>query len=353
FYSELFSVKCEAVARERENRRIGQKQPWHVKLVEGIIMFVGLVALVWFPLLILSSWAPNTPYYSNTSMVQIGFNTEYLWSGQTTNHVDSEAAVEDLRAMNVSTLLDSDSRQLIQRFWFDATSDTPWQPVNDGATSNITSLRTTITMARDGKLTAFPIITSSWDYRLDNVTINRFNQIIQNGYGRVAVNVVKKWVSVPTNGQITDAENPPAELLNATIYLTLQSRTVSVNNVTTGLRYWTLTDGADSTTGIKIFSFCTRVPIGFSAALASNGLVGLYLGIVLSIGRFLRLWVSAAISRIWLDDMPTVDKLMTMCEDIFIARQYNDLLLEEHLYNELIQLLRDPIRIIDITKKES
>jgi len=61
----------------------------------------------------------------------------------------------------------------------------------------------------------------------------------------------------------------------------------------------------------------------------------------------------SAISRIWLDDMPTVDKLMTMCEDIFIARQYNDLLLEEHLYNELIQLLRDPIRIIDITKKES
>jgi hypothetical protein len=82
------------------------------------------------------------------------------------------------------------------------------------------------------------------------------------------------------------------------------------------------------------------------------GVIGLYVGVVLSVGRFLRMWVSSLIQRIYLDDMPNVDDLLRMSEDIFIARYYKDLLLEEELYRELIELFRSPDRLVDKTKSK-
>lgn len=64
------------------------------------------------------------------------------------------------------------------------------------------------------------------------------------------------------------------------------------------------------------------------------------------------MWVSDLVKRIYIDDMPNVDDLMTMCEDIFIARQYNDLLLEENLYRELVSYFRTPERLVEITRKK-
>jgi len=43
---------------------------------------------------------------------------------------------------------------------------------------------------------------------------------------------------------------------------------------------------------------------------------------------------------------------MQMCDDIFTARKYGDLVLEECLYRELIEIYRDPEQLIQITAKE-
>lgn len=59
---------------------------------------------------------------------------------------------------------------------------------------------------------------------------------------------------------------------------------------------------------------------------------------VLSIGRFLRMYVTGITVRIWLENLPYTDDLIRMCHDIFLARQYGDLKLEEELYQELIEI---------------
>ena len=41
--------------------------------------------------------------------------------------------------------------------------------------------------------------------------------------------------------------------------------------------------------------------------------------------------------------------IISLCEDLFIARQFDNLLLEEELYWELIELYRDPILILEVT----
>lgn len=48
--------------------------------------------------------------------------------------------------------------------------------------------------------------------------------------------------------------------------------------------------------------------------------------------------------------LPEPQDLVTMCEDIFMAREDGDLMLERDLWNEIIQLYRSPESIIAVTK---
>ena len=75
-------------------------------------------------------------------------------------------------------------------------------------------------------------------------------------------------------------------------------------------------------------------------------------GVVLSIGRFLRMIVTDLTMRIMVENLPNCDELIQMCKDLFIARQYGDLLVEEELYWELIQIFRSPESLIQKTKQK-
>lgn len=49
------------------------------------------------------------------------------------------------------------------------------------------------------------------------------------------------------------------------------------------------------------------------------------------------------------EDLPNVEFIISLCEDLFIARQFGNLLLEEELYWELIELYRDPQLVLEVT----
>jgi hypothetical protein len=97
---------------------------------------------------------------------------------------------------------------------------------------------------------------------------------------------------------------------------------------------------------ITVVTFSSEVPLSFVQSFATIGLIGLYVGVVLAVGRFLRLSITDLALRIVLEDMPECDELLSYCEDIFLARQDGDLKLEEDLFRELIELYRSPERLI-------
>jgi piezo-type mechanosensitive ion channel component 1/2 len=74
--------------------------------------------------------------------------------------------------------------------------------------------------------------------------------------------------------------------------------------------------------------------------------------IVLAVGRFLRMSVSDMQYNIIFEDLPEPMDLITVCEDIFMAREDHDMRLERDLYNELIQLYRSPETLIAVTKRK-
>jgi len=171
-------------------------------------------------------------------------------------------------------------------------------------------------------------------------------------------NISPRFLHLPLTGSVSFYSGAS---FNASIVLyqkfgnTINSSSSSESDFS--IRWWSLRQTPQSNTpwlsntGIQLVTISAEAPHGLAATFAAGGLLGLYVGLVLSVGRFLRMWVNSLVSRIYLDDMPNVEKLMKMCEDIFIARQCGDLLLEEYLYRELIDLFRAPARLVEITKK--
>eukprot|EP01017_Pseudomicrothorax_dubius_P009121 TRINITY_DN13051_c0_g1_i1.p1 TRINITY_DN13051_c0_g1~~TRINITY_DN13051_c0_g1_i1.p1 ORF type:complete len:203 (+),score=41.95 TRINITY_DN13051_c0_g1_i1:210-818(+) len=87
--------------------------------------------------------------------------------------------------------------------------------------------------------------------------------------------------------------------------------------------------------------------------LSKNGMelsvVGLYVTIVLAIGRFVRLIFDKISQRVIYEEMPRTTDLMEFCDGIYIARLEGDLKREQYLYDMLIKLYRSPELLLKLT----
>ncbi|XP_051948231.1 piezo-type mechanosensitive ion channel component 1-like isoform X1 [Xyrauchen texanus] len=100
-----------------------------------------------------------------------------------------------------------------------------------------------------------------------------------------------------------------------------------------------------------IFSDKVSPPsLGF---LAGYGIMGLYLSVVLVIGKFVRGFFSEISHSIMFEELPCVDRILKLCMDIFLVRETGELELEEELYSKLIFLYRSPETMIKWTREKN
>lgn len=96
-----------------------------------------------------------------------------------------------------------------------------------------------------------------------------------------------------------------------------------------------------------------RVQSGLlGATLSSFGITGLYITFVYGIARLLRLSTSDLRLKIPTEDLPSTQRLVTLCKDIYIARAQGELVLEEELYAALISVYRSPAVLYELTRKQ-
>ncbi|KAM6956642.1 piezo-type mechanosensitive ion channel component 1 [Aplochiton taeniatus] len=84
--------------------------------------------------------------------------------------------------------------------------------------------------------------------------------------------------------------------------------------------------------------------------LAGYGIMGLYVSVVLVIGKFVRGFFSEISHSIMFEELPCVDRILKLCTDIFLVRETGELELEETLYSKLIFLYRSPETMIKWTR---
>lgn len=81
-------------------------------------------------------------------------------------------------------------------------------------------------------------------------------------------------------------------------------------------------------------------------------IMGLYVSIVLVIGKFVRGFFSEISHSIMFEELPCVDRILKLCQDIFLVRETGELELEEELYAKLIFLYRSPETMIKWTREK-
>merc|ERR1711916_52107 len=140
---------------------------------------------------------------------------------------------------------------------------------------------------------------------------------------------------------------------------------ITVNNRTFPLREWwqmeqdvgpnsIFVDPNDDTDyRVLIVEKSDLIAAGVFGSFVQGGVIGLYLTIVLAVGKFLRVYVESSSARIIYEELkPNVDGLLSLVVDLQLSRQSSppDLVIEEELYNELVQLYRSPEALIEATK---
>ncbi|KAJ4842906.1 hypothetical protein Tsubulata_023830 [Turnera subulata] len=79
---------------------------------------------------------------------------------------------------------------------------------------------------------------------------------------------------------------------------------------------------------------------------------GLYITFVLAVGRFIRLQCSDLRMRIPYENLPSCDRLIAICEDIYAARAEGELEVEEVLYWTLVKIYRSPHMLLEYTNPD-
>lgn len=80
-----------------------------------------------------------------------------------------------------------------------------------------------------------------------------------------------------------------------------------------------------------------------------TGVVGLYAGIVIAIGSFIRVAFQNSSQKVVYEEMPECEDLFEFCEGIYMWRQQGNLENEFKYYNLLIQMYRSPDGLLKIT----
>lgn len=78
-------------------------------------------------------------------------------------------------------------------------------------------------------------------------------------------------------------------------------------------------------------------------------IIGLYVSVVLVIGRFIRTYISDLPTRLYIDEILDPDPLLKLCNDIFLVRENKDFQMEEILVGKLFYIFKSPEKVAKVT----
>lgn len=104
--------------------------------------------------------------------------------------------------------------------------------------------------------------------------------------------------------------------------------------------------------GPEIVLVSSEVPTGVFATFSQfvGGLTGVYVVYILTLSSIVRGFTNNLVGSIQHVDLPSTHRLISLCSDIYRARQVRDFVLEERLYWLLIRIYRSPAVLFEFTR---
>ncbi|RKP16647.1 hypothetical protein ROZALSC1DRAFT_25032, partial [Rozella allomycis CSF55] len=324
-YVNVFNVKCSLTAIKNYPRKFGTIQPKANKWLLCGLMIVGLIFLIWFPLLFLS--IPGTTQPNPISSLKVtlrigGFEPLFDQATDTTNETGIEA-INDMEYKFLKENFNLPSfagKNNIQKVSFSSFSSSNWEINPKSKVQLIDTLRDLAKNNRTSPLVAdwsvlhpSATIVSSSGSTTANITskLNSLADLLNSSesYAQTEIPALLPLLlrSYPT-GKLESIPQT-SQGTNKNTYTLLKQTSESVTWFEINQRISNFNNTND-----KFVVFVYSDNIAAISAISSYGVIGLYVAVVFTFGRFLRMIVTGMSFRIVYEDIPNIDPILEMCE---------------------------------------
>nr|XP_020644043.1 piezo-type mechanosensitive ion channel component 1 [Pogona vitticeps] len=381
-YANIFIIKCSRETEKKYPQPKGQKKKKIVKYGMGGLIILFLICIIWFPLLFMSLvrsvvGVVNHPIDVTVTLKLGGYEPLFTMSAQQQSIVaftpkDYDALTEKFErqplAMQFITLYGYED---IVTARMEGNSGSLWsisppsreqmrEELSNGS-SDIT-LRFTWTFQRDlGKGGTEEYTSEKHTMDLDQKSAVRRNLAgLLEGTRNASVRIphlFPPYIRAPNGREANPVEQllPDEEDSYWDVEVQLRRQRVGPGSGSASfLEWWVirLAECAHDCDILPMVIFSDKVSPPSLGFLAGYGIMGLYVSIVLVIGKFVRGFFSEISHSIMFEELPCVDRILKLCHDIFLVRETGELELEEELYAKLIFLYRSPETMIKWTREK-
>ncbi|XVE62951.1 hypothetical protein DITRI_Ditri06bG0160400 [Diplodiscus trichospermus] len=357
-HGSLFLVKCD-VDLNRAKHQQGQKQTKTTKFCSGICLFLILICVIWTPMLMYSSGNPTNianPIIEASVQIDIKTSSGGLPLFETT-------LCEKISWDEVKRHIDLDPQGYLDNY-----NEVDIQLICCQPDASNVWLVPPVVLARYIKSLKWSMdIVFSWQFTRDRPRgkevvkhqllvaeqdLPKPEEVMQVLNGTTSsfrmFNVYPRYFRVTGSGDVRFLEQSVA-MVSGDLVLNRGNP-----------EWWSFQDiGASDRTGCGEFAgpmaiiLSEETPQGILGdTLSKFSIWGLYITFVLAVGRFIRLQCSDLRMRIQFENLPSCDRLLAICEDIYAARAEGELEVEEVLYWTLVSIYRSPHMLLEYTKPD-
>uniref|UniRef100_A0A673LHW8 Piezo-type mechanosensitive ion channel component 2-like n=1 Tax=Sinocyclocheilus rhinocerous TaxID=307959 RepID=A0A673LHW8_9TELE len=383
-YAHIFILKCWRESEKRYPQPRGQKKKMVVKYGMGGMIVMLLICIIWFPLLFMSliksvAGVVNTPLDVSVTLTLGGLQPIFTMSAQQ-NHLKNISSTEFAKFLkkystdaSAMLFLESYIHEDLTVAELEGSSNSLW-------TISPPSKRNLIQMLSDAD-EKFPL-TFTWSIQrnlslgakaetaigkhyidLDKTTRTKLKNLLNGTEHKEVVieNIFPRYIRAPS-----DSNAKPIGQLYKNEYMSITlSLHKSSKDSTEGVQEWWIVNQTEAgplsvgsarnanESGLELYIISDQVSPPSLGFLAGYGIMGLYMSVVLVIGKFVREFFSGISRTIMFEELPNVDRILKLCTDIFLVRETGELDLEEDLYAKLIFLYRSPETMIKWTREKS
>ncbi|PIA39355.1 hypothetical protein AQUCO_02600068v1 [Aquilegia coerulea] len=354
-YSSLYLVKCDAVLNRAKHQQ-GQRQTKMTKFCSGICLFFVLICVIWAPMLMYSSGNPtNIANPIKEAAVQIDIKSA---GGRLT--LFETTLCEEIPWENINNGIDLDPQGYLHAY-----NVKDIQLICCQSDASTTWLVPPVVQARFTQSLDQMCIIFSWVFTRDRPkgkevvkystvpepppVLSEVQSVLNGSTNIFRLNsVYRRYFRLTGSGDVRLIEQAVDEV----------SGDLVLNRGSP--EWWSFHDtnasdvgGCGGLKGPMAIIVSEETPQGILGdTLSKFSIWSLYISFVLAVGRFIRLQCSDLRMRIPFENLPSCDRLIAICEDIYAARAEGELEVEEVLYWTLVKIYRSPHMLLEYTKPE-
>ena len=345
-FLNMFSIKCNRESDKSSSRKFGEAFSRFRKIMLCFLLLLLLGFLIWMPLIILS--IPSSMIANPADKISISLRINQfepfleIFAYQNNTDIVRVTNPADIYGFVQEFKLNPDI-ELYQRIKLPENSRTVWtiNPLdkvrlidtlsNDPYSQLIIEYQVKRTQAQIN-----PNVSGTQQISLDPILKAKLLSLFLDDSAEVAIDIPNFLPSVvisPGAGAVRYIPKPDSRDIKITKYSSTQG------GFTTS---WFRLSNT-----VYLYLYSEKITASFFSGF---GIIGLYVTVVFTVGRFLRMVVSGLLFKIPFEDLPSVDFILELCEDLLLVREFNDYIMEETLYWQIITIFRKPDLLLEKTK---